>query len=135
MKDKRRRVPDWVADIQYSIANIHSDMGGLSKAEFLADGKTQRAVIKGLIDIGEASKTIMTLDADASWSRLNPAVWQHFKDAYAMRIRLTHSYHSVDASVVFDTIKNHLPVFDALLKVSLKTAPPPDDSLPPSGGE
>jgi uncharacterized protein with HEPN domain len=61
MTDKSRRVADWLDDIQDAIANIYSDMGSQSKETFLEDGKTQRAVIKGLIDMGEASHTVMHL--------------------------------------------------------------------------
>ncbi|NVO05118.1 MAG: DUF86 domain-containing protein [Rhodoferax sp.] len=130
MSDKSRRVSDWLADIRESIANIYSDMGSLTKQEFTADGKTQRAVIKGLTDIGEASKMIMELDA--SLGEKNPQMWQHFKDVYAMRIRLTHLYHRVNLSVVYDTVQVHLPVFEALLgSIAQAEAPPDGDSQLP----
>lgn len=128
MNDKSRRVSDWLADIQESIANIYSDMGSLSKQEFAEDGKTQRAVIKGLTDIGEASKMIMELDA--SLAEKDPGIWQHFKDAYAMRIRLTHLYHRVNVSVVYDTVKIHLPVLQALVLSVSDTKAPTEDGLP-----
>jgi hypothetical protein len=47
MKDKsRRRIADRADDIRLAIANIRSDVGDMSKAAFLVDGKTQRAVSK-----------------------------------------------------------------------------------------
>lgn len=130
MTGKSRRVPDWLADIQDAVANVTSDIGSQTREEFRKDGKTQRAVIKGLIDIGEASNTIMNLNP--SLMRSNPDLWQHFKDAYAMRIRLTHHYHRIDASVVYDTVKNHLPVFADLVRSFAAAAPPRnEDSQPP----
>lgn len=52
--------------------------------------KTQRAVIKGLTDIGEAANNIMKLAPGLK--QRNPDAWQHLDDVYAMRIRLTHTY-------------------------------------------
>ena len=61
MSNKERRLPDWINDIQEAIQNIRVDLGSLSEESFIGDGKSQRAVIKGLIDIGEAAKNIMTI--------------------------------------------------------------------------
>ena len=52
MSNKERRLPDWINDIQEAIQNIRADLGSLSEESFIGDGKSQRAVIKGLIDIG-----------------------------------------------------------------------------------
>jgi uncharacterized protein with HEPN domain len=64
MIDKTRRVVDWVSDIHDAIQNIRSDIGTLTKTEFLGDGKTQRAVINSLADIGEAANNIMKMSPD-----------------------------------------------------------------------
>jgi uncharacterized protein with HEPN domain len=119
MTDKTRRIPDWVSDIRESIQNIRADVGSLSKREFLEDGKSQRAVIKGLTDIGEAANTIMKL-APGLKERL-PETWQHLEDVYAMRIRLTHAYHRTNPNIVFDTVQNDLPTLERLLDGVAKT--------------
>lgn len=119
MTDKARRIPDWVNDISEIIKNIHSDLGTLTKAEFFNDGKTQRAVIKGLTDIGEAANNIMKLAPELRQS--NPAAWQHLYDVYAMRIRLTHTYHRTNPNIVFDTVQKDLPALEQLLKSILAT--------------
>jgi uncharacterized protein with HEPN domain len=109
---------DWIEDIRKAIVDIRSDIGTLSKEEFLLDGKTQRAVIKGLTDIGEASNFIMK--SAPRLQQQNPEAWQHFGDVYAMRIRLTHSYHRTNPSVVYDTVVKDLPVLErALSSVSV----------------
>lgn len=64
MKDKARRIPERLQDMREAIANARDDLGALTKEEFLADGKTQRAVIESLIVIGEAAKLVMRLDPD-----------------------------------------------------------------------
>jgi uncharacterized protein with HEPN domain len=113
MTDKTRRILDWVNDIRESIKNIRADIGSLTKPEFLADGKSQRAVIKGLTDIGEAANNIMKLAPGLK--QRNPDTWRHFEDVYAMRIRLTHTYHRTNSNIVFDTVQNDLPTLERLL--------------------
>lgn len=49
MTRKPRRLPERIQDILEAVRNIASDIGEVSNDEFLADGKTQRAVIEGLI--------------------------------------------------------------------------------------
>lgn len=52
MTRKPRRVPERIQDMLDAIDNASSDLGEISKDDFLADGKTQRAVIESLIVIG-----------------------------------------------------------------------------------
>ena len=113
MTRKPRRLPERIQDMLEAIRNIESDIGAMSKDEFLSDGKTQRAVIEGLIVIGEAGNTIMRFDS--ALQEANSALWQQFRDAYEMRIILTHEYFRVDASVVWTTVQDHLPVLKAQL--------------------
>jgi len=96
-----------------AINNARLDIGDLSKEQFLSDGKTQRAVIESIIVIGEAANKIMGLDP--SIEQRNPALWQQFRDAYDMRIVLTHEYFRVDAAIVWTTVKNSLPGFEKTL--------------------
>lgn len=113
MSKQSRRVPERIQDIREAIENARSDLGDLTKEQFLVDGKTQRAVIESVIVIGESANSIMRLDPTIELS--NPESWQHLKDVYEMRIVLTHEYFRVDAAVVWDTIKNDLPKLEALI--------------------
>jgi uncharacterized protein with HEPN domain len=113
MNKKPRRVAERVQDIEEALVNIRSDLGTLTKEQFSLDGKTQRAVIESLIVIGESANNLMRLDPGIE--QRNPETWQHFRDVYEMRIVLTHEYFRVDASVVWDTVKNDLPRLEALL--------------------
>ncbi|MEI8157693.1 MAG: HepT-like ribonuclease domain-containing protein [Burkholderiales bacterium] len=119
MNDKARRLPDWVGDIRETIANIRADIGTLSKSEFIADGKSQRAVIKGLTDIGEAANNIMKIAPDLQ--QQDSEIWTHLGSVYAMRIRLTHSYHRTNPGIVFETVQNDLPGLELLLDKVLST--------------
>jgi uncharacterized protein with HEPN domain len=113
MKNKLRRVPERARDIHEAIGNATNDLGSLTKEQFLADGKTQRAVIESIIVIGEAANHLMRLAPSMEDDK--PTVWQCLKDAYDMRIILTHEYFRIDAAVVWDTIKNDLPRLISLI--------------------
>ena len=117
MRDKAGRVPERLQDIREAIANARVDIGTLSREEYLADGKTQRAVIESLIVIGEAANNLMKLAPVLEQD--HPGLWQSLRDAYDMRIVLTHEYFRVDAGVVWDTVQNDLPPLDqALSRIS-----------------
>jgi len=113
MSNKSRRVPERIQDIREALGNAQSDLGNLTKAQFLLDGKTQRAEIESIIVIGESANNIMRLDP--SIEQRNHEAWLHFRDVYDMRIVLTHEYFRIDASVVWETAKNDLPKLEALL--------------------
>lgn len=53
---------------------------------------------------------------DPAIEQSNPIIWQTFRDAYDMRIVLTHEYFRVDAAVVWDTVINDLPTLQLLLE-------------------
>ena len=114
MNNKTRRIPARLQDMREAIANALGDAGTLNKDEFLTDGKTQRAVIESLIVIGEAANNVMRLDPDLA--ARSPDAWQQLRDAYDMRIVLTHEYFRVDAAVVWETLRNDLPALDALIE-------------------
>lgn len=113
MRSKAGRLPERLLDIRDAIRNATSDLGALTKDQFLADGKTQRAVIESIIVIGEAANNVMRLAPQLE--QASPHVWQHFRDVYDMRIVLTHEYFRIDAGVVWDTVKNDLLKLELLL--------------------
>ncbi len=71
-------------------------------------------MIESLIVIGEAAKLVMRLDPELE--QRTPDAWQQFRDAYDMRIVLTHEYFRVDAAVVWETVKKDLPQLNALVE-------------------
>ena len=119
MSRQSRRLHERMQDMIEAIGNISADLGGMTKSEFLADGKTQRAVIESLIVIGEAANKITQIEPSIQGAA--PALWQHFRDAYDMRIILTHEYFRVDAGVVWTTIKVSLPLLETQLIEYLST--------------
>ena len=111
---RSRRVPDRLADILQAIDNLRSDIGTLAQTEFIADGKTQRAVVESLIVIGEAANHIMRMEPTLEATQ--PELWLQLRDAYDMRIVLTHEYFRIDPALVWQTVQNDLPAFEHLLR-------------------
>lgn len=115
-RDPRRAI-DRAHDILDAIDNINHDLGALSREAFLSDGKTQRAVIEGFIVVGEAANRLC--DLLPALENESPELWAHLRDAYDMRIILTHEYFRVDAGIVWETIQQELPVLKALVDRSV----------------
>ncbi|OIP15646.1 MAG: hypothetical protein CO105_11030 [Comamonadaceae bacterium CG_4_9_14_3_um_filter_60_33] len=113
MNKKQLRVPDRIQHMLEAVDNINLDIGNLTEEQFLADGKTQRAVIESIIVIGEAANRIMGLDPTIEQN--HQEIWQQLRDAYEMRIVLTHEYFRVDPTIVWTTVKNHIPQLAHLL--------------------
>ena len=113
MNKKLRRLPDWIEDIRGIIKNIREDIKGLTKGQFLDDGKSQRAVAKSISDIGEAAHRINDLVPNIA--QRNPEIWKHFVGVYRSRNILVHDYFLIDAAIVWDTIENYIPQLEALL--------------------
>lgn len=53
------RLPDYLDHIQQAAEDACSFVAGLSREDFLADRRTQQAVIMSLIVIGEAATKVM----------------------------------------------------------------------------
>lgn len=80
-------------------------MEGLTKNDFLADKRTQQAVIMSLIIIGEAATKVM--DGYPEFAQAHPEVlWRNMR---GMRNRIAHGYFEIDLEVVWVTIQQWLP--------------------------
>ena len=76
--------------------------GGLEKAAFLTDLKTQAAVLHELLVLGEAAKRL-----SAAFREEHPDV--PWKAIAGMRDRLLHGYDDVDLDLVWKTVDADLP--------------------------
>lgn len=103
------RLPDYIDHIQQAAADACSFVEGLGKDDFLADKRTQQAVIMNFIIIGEAATKVM--DGYAEFTQTNPEVpWRSMRN---MRNRMAHGYFDINLDVVWETVHEWLP---ALLK-------------------
>ena len=91
--------------MQQAAADACGFVKGLGKNEFLADKRTQQAVVMSLIILGEAAAKVM--DGYAEFTRAHPEVpWRSMR---GMRNRIAHGYFDINLDVVWDTVQTALP--------------------------
>lgn len=99
------RLPDYLDHIQLAATDARSFIEGLTKDDFLADRRTQQAVIMSLIIIGEAVTKVM--DRYAEFAQAHGQVpWRNMR---GMRNRIAHGYFDINLDVVWDTVQAALP--------------------------
>ena len=113
------RLADYLDHMRQAATDACSFVEGLSKEDFLADKRTQQAVIMSLIVIGEAATKVM--DTHPEFANQHSQVpWRAMR---GMRNRIAHGYFDINLDVVWDTVQTALPE----LLVQL----PRDEDLPP----
>lgn len=95
-----------------AIARIGAYTADLSRAGFIADTKTQDAVIRNLEILGEAARNIERRHPE--FAAEHPEV--PWAIAYEMRNVLAHGYFQVDLDVVWSTIEQNLPELEQQLR-------------------
>ena len=99
------RLPDYLDHMQQAATDACGFVEGLGKDQFLADKRTQQAVVMSLIIVGEAATKVM--DGYAEFSRTHPQVpWRSMR---GMRNRIAHGYFDIDLDVVWNTVQTALP--------------------------
>ncbi len=99
------RLADYLDHMQQSAENACSFVAGLGKSDFLADKRTQQAVIMSLIIVGEAATKVM--DRYADFAEMHSTVpWRSMR---GMRNRIAHGYFDINLDVVWDTVQTALP--------------------------
>lgn len=93
----------FIEDILQNINKINKYINNLSYDEFLDDDKTKDAVIKNLIEIGEAANHI----PENVLKHYNEVPWQQM---IGLRNRLIHGYFVIDYDIVWTIIKEELPI-------------------------
>lgn len=99
------RLPDYLDHMWQAAADACGFIEGMSKDDFLADKRTQQAVIMSLIIIGEAATKVM--DQYAEFSAQHPEVpWRSMR---GMRNHIAHGYFDINLDVVWETVQSALP--------------------------
>lgn len=99
------RLADYLDHIRQAATDACSFTDGLSKEDFLADKRTQQAVVMSLVVIGEAATKVM--DAYPEYAQQHAQVpWRSMR---GMRNRIAHGYFDINLDVVWDTVQVALP--------------------------
>lgn len=109
------RIGDYLSHILQAIANIREYTAAMDRAAYLADRRTQDAVVRNFEVIGEACNKVLT--QHPSFAAGHPDV--RWSTAYEMRNALAHGYFKVDQQIVWTTIQNDLPAFEAAVLAAL----------------
>ncbi len=98
-----------VEDIWESIEKIERYTEGLTQNDFRGDEKTTDAVVRNLEIIGEAagrlSEDFTDRHPEIEWVKI-----------VGLRNRIVHEYFGVDLQIIWQILKNDLPVFKESLK-------------------
>lgn len=102
------RLPDYLDHIQQAATDARSFVEGMAKDDFLADKRTQQAVIMSLIVIGEAATKVM--DGYVEFTQAHADVpWRSMRNMRNMRNRMAHGYFDINLDVVWETVQEWLP--------------------------
>ena len=112
------RLADYLDHMQQAANEACDFVMGLDKEEFLADKRTQRAVIMSLIIVGEAATKVM--DSYGEFANADPEIpWRSMR---GMRNRITHGYFDINLDVVWDTVRTALPDLLKQLAIAKRSA-------------
>ncbi len=110
MTDKAKK---YLSDIQRAINLIEEFLVDIkSFSDYQADLKTKSAVERQLGIIGEAVSKSQKDNADFELT--------HTQQIVNFRNRIIHAYDSVDDTIVWAILKNHLPIVKAEIEKGLK---------------
>lgn len=102
---KQHRLSDYLDHMQQAAEDACGFIEGLSKRDFIADKRTQQAVVMSLIIIGEAAMKVM--DQHPEFANKHADIpWRSMR---GMRNRIAHGYFEINLDVVWDTVRTALP--------------------------
>lgn len=104
------RLSDYIDHMTQAAADACGFVKSLDKDRFLADKRTQQAVVMSLVIIGEAATRAM--DGYADFTEAHQQVpWRSMR---GMRNRIAHGYFDINLDVVWDTVQTALPALVAV---------------------
>lgn len=107
----------YLKDILAAIESIEAFVKDMDFKSFKDDDKTTSAVIRKFEIIGEASKSVPN-EIKEQYASIP------WKEMAGMRDRLIHFYFGIDYKLVWETIKNRIPVIKPLLSQILEDIEP-----------
>jgi uncharacterized protein with HEPN domain len=101
----QNRLQDYLSHIEQASADILDFMSAMSPDDFLADKRTQRAVVMSLVIIGEAATKIMEQHPDFTDAH-SEIPWRNMR---GMRNRMAHGYFDINLELVWSTAQDWIP--------------------------
>jgi len=101
----RSRAIDYLDHIFQAASRARQYVADHDRPAFLADERTQQAVILNLVIIGEAAARLIE-NHIAFVQQHDEIPWQHMR---GMRNRLAHGYFDIDLELVWETVGTDLP--------------------------
>ena len=98
-------VTDYLGHILEAIQLASSYVDGLEYDGFLADRRTQQAVILNIGVIGEAATRLAAKHPEFT-QRFSDVPWKSMR---GMRNRMAHGYFDIDLAIVWQTVQGDLP--------------------------
>ena len=109
---KPLRHNDYLDHMLEAIGLIRSYVEGFSKEDFLADRRTQQAIILNIVVIGEAATKLADEYPDFV-ARYPDVQWKSMR---GMRNRMAHGYFDINLDIVWDTIQQTMPVLERQIR-------------------
>ncbi len=109
----KRTDDDFLRDIREAVRRIRTYTYGMTYDHFLADTKTQDAVVRNLEVVGEATKSLST-----ELREKYPNV--PWKGMAGVRDRLIHHYFGVNLDIVWDIVIVELPKLESRIEEILQ---------------
>ncbi len=99
------RLLDYLDHMQEAASQACLYVEGLSKDDFLADKRTQQAVILNIVVLGEVATKLLK-DHEQFLNGHPQVPWRSMK---GMRNRIAHGYFDINLDVVWETVAEALP--------------------------
>lgn len=122
------RLPDYIGHMLQAAAQAVTYVQGMDKASFLADRRTQQAVLMNIVILGEAAGKVLT-EGPTFAAAHSDIPWRSIR---GMRNRVAHAYFEVNLDLVWETVQVALADLAARLPAVLRDAQQPADRLPGS---